>query len=202
MRVLISALADKLIRMRYPDLVDSLDLPSHLTTRERLRLRQLAGAQVKSAVEIGSFLGASAAAMAAGIALSRSGGRIFCIDTWENDAMTAGRRDTMAEFTRNTRKFADFIRPVRGWSTDPLVVATIKREAETIDLLFIDGDHSYEGVLADWTTYSPLLSPNAIVIMHDIGWAEGVQRVVDEEIRPRTSEGGRLPNLWWGRLTR
>ena len=35
------------------------------------------------------------------------------------------------------------------------------------DILFIDGDHSYEGVKKDFDLYSQLLSPKGIVILHD-----------------------------------
>ena len=112
--------------------------------------------------------------------------------------MTEGNRDTMAEFLHNTREFSKYIEPIRGWSTDPKVVGLVAHLAGKIDLLFIDGDHGFEGALADWKTYNPLLSKNAIVAMHDIGWAEGVQRVVAEEIRPRAARESRLTNLWWG----
>ena len=58
-----------------------------------------------------------------------------------------------------------------------------------VDLLFIDGDHSYEGVRADFYDYLPYLAPNAIVAMHDIAVpasdpAIQVQRLWDE-IRAR-----------------
>lgn len=36
-----------------------------------------------------------------------------------------------------------------------------------IDLLFIDGDHSYEGVKKDFELYSTILSDNGIIIIHD-----------------------------------
>jgi len=36
-----------------------------------------------------------------------------------------------------------------------------------IDVLFIDGDHSYEGVKLDFELYSKLLSPKGVVILHD-----------------------------------
>jgi len=37
-----------------------------------------------------------------------------------------------------------------------------------IDLLFIDGDHSYKGVKRDWELYSPLVKKGGLVIFHDI----------------------------------
>jgi hypothetical protein len=36
-----------------------------------------------------------------------------------------------------------------------------------IDILFIDGDHSYEGVKLDFELYSKLLTPKGVVILHD-----------------------------------
>lgn len=36
-----------------------------------------------------------------------------------------------------------------------------------VDFLFIDGDHSYEGLRADWESWSPLLAPSGIVALHD-----------------------------------
>lgn len=37
-----------------------------------------------------------------------------------------------------------------------------------VDLLFIDGDHTYEGVKADWEMYAPLVKDGGLVILHDI----------------------------------
>jgi hypothetical protein len=36
-----------------------------------------------------------------------------------------------------------------------------------IDLLFIDGDHTYEGVKRDFDLYSTILSENGVIIIHD-----------------------------------
>lgn len=37
-----------------------------------------------------------------------------------------------------------------------------------IDLLFIDGDHTYEGVKKDWEMYSPLVRPGGMIVFHDV----------------------------------
>lgn len=38
----------------------------------------------------------------------------------------------------------------------------------TIDLLFIDGDHSYEGCMADFEIYRHMVSPAGLIVFHDI----------------------------------
>lgn len=41
-------------------------------------------------------------------------------------------------------------------------------ESKQIDLLFIDGDHSYEGVKKDFEIYKSFVSNNGIIAFHDI----------------------------------
>ncbi len=41
------------------------------------------------------------------------------------------------------------------------------RQDIKVDVLFIDGDHSYEGVKKDFDLYSNILSHNGIIIIHD-----------------------------------
>lgn len=36
-----------------------------------------------------------------------------------------------------------------------------------VDFIFIDGDHSEEGLLADWTAWKGLVAPGGIVAIHD-----------------------------------
>ena len=39
---------------------------------------------------------------------------------------------------------------------------------DEIDLLFIDGDHTYKGVKKDWEMYSPLVREGGIIAFHDV----------------------------------
>lgn len=187
-----------------PSLRPLFSIPSHLTDREKLVLYKLAritstsrpqGARL---VEIGSYLGASSCFLAAG--LQKPDDQVLCIDTWQNDAMSEGARDTMAAFERNIARYRNLLHPIRGWSHDPEVLRLVSSCSEMIDLLFIDGDHSYEGVLRDWRLYSPLLGSRSFVVLHDVGWAPGVQRVIKEEVLSRVGWHRRLPNLWWGQV--
>lgn len=40
---------------------------------------------------------------------------------------------------------------------------------KNIDILFIDGDHSYNGCMSDFNNYSPMVRKNGIIGFHDIG---------------------------------
>ncbi len=40
-------------------------------------------------------------------------------------------------------------------------------EGKSIDFLFIDGDHRYEGVRADFENFSPLVRPGGLIAFHD-----------------------------------
>jgi predicted O-methyltransferase YrrM len=39
---------------------------------------------------------------------------------------------------------------------------------DPIDFLFIDGDHTYEGVKADFRDYASLVRPGGVIAFHDI----------------------------------
>jgi len=45
--------------------------------------------------------------------------------------------------------------------------ADAARGHASVDFVFIDGDHSEEGLLADWRAWSSLIEPGGIVALHD-----------------------------------
>ena len=57
------------------------------------------------------------------------------------------------------------------------------RQDIKIDLLFIDGDHSYEGVKQDFELYSKILSDNGVIIIHDTDDAYEETLIVSEDQR-------------------
>lgn len=184
---------DLWIRVRFPH---ASSIFTHMTSRERLQLCRLSEVAPGGAfVEIGSYLGASTAFLAEGIRRRAAPTILHCVDTWMNDAMSEGPRDTYAEFQKNVEPYGETIQPLRGYSSE--VAGGFE---ESVGLLFLDGDHSYEAVRADVDAWLHKVSPGGIVILHDVGWADGVQRVIRESIEPRAKEIGRLPNLYWARL--
>lgn len=52
---------------------------------------------------------------------------------------------------------------------------------EKLDFLFIDGDHSYEGVRQDFEMYSPLVREGGMIGFHDIAAPPGGGPVIDSD---------------------
>ena len=77
-------------------------------------------------------------------------------------------------------------------SHDPRTVEELRRllSGASVDFLFIDGDHSYEGVKMDFDLYSPLVRPGGIVALHDIAstLAPGVKRFWSELVASHETE--------------
>jgi predicted O-methyltransferase YrrM len=194
----ICSINDRFLSIFCPKLRRSFSISSHLTRQERYILYKLSK-KMSIIAEIGSYVGASACCFGAS-AIKNVNAQIICIDTWNNHAMSEGFRDTWAEFLHNTAPYSDAITPIRGFSTQ--VLEKVLAITPVIDLLFIDGDHSYKGVKADWEIYKYLLKSGSIVIFHDYGWAEGVKRVVHEDVIPYAGSYNSLPNMWWGTLSR
>lgn len=156
------------------------DLPGYLAPEEGRCLHWLAHKVPPGciAVEIGSFKGKSSAYIASGLT---PGARLACVDVWENRAMPYDPpEDVLPEFQRNVAPFRDTIDIHRGLSAD---IARTWRAL--IDLLFIDGDHSYEGCLTDIDAWLPHVRPGGWVAFHDSG-QEGVARAIRERF-PRAA---------------
>lgn len=59
---------------------------------------------------------------------------------------------------------------VEGDSHEPRTLALLVKilDGRPVDLLFIDADHTYEGVKVDYEMYAPLVRPGGLVALHDI----------------------------------
>lgn len=115
--------------------------------------------QVRSVLEIGSFLGLSAAWFADRVE------HVTCIDLWcepathdSNNNLVATLRnnnlptDFYHLFEQNLRAYGvwDKITVIRGNSHDPAIAAQVP----AYDLVYIDGDHSPKGCASDLELYA------------------------------------------------
>lgn len=81
-----------------------------------------------------------------------------------------GYTPEQAERIRGFARPGQRVELIQGDSQDPAVFATVLDvlRGRPVDFLFIDGDHSLEGVTADFDEYGQLVTPGGLIAFHDI----------------------------------
>lgn len=71
---------------------------------------------------------------------------------------------------------------IRASSYDPSTLEMVKGilKGDLLDYIFIDGDHTYDGVKKDFDMYLPLVKPGGSIIFHDIAWHKNSTCQVDK----------------------
>ncbi len=74
------------------------------------------------------------------------------------------------ERTERFKKFSDNVHVITGDSHSPLMLARTRSilAGELLDFLFIDGDHTYDGVKKDFQQYRELVRRGGLIAFHDI----------------------------------
>ncbi len=182
-------------------------LRGHLTDSD-VRFLALAAASLPPSLghvlEIGSFMGKSTTVLAKSVSLA-GGDQVIAVDPQTLPAVTdpAGT-DTasLRQAFRHTLEanglehVVDFYRLrsdefARNWN-------------RPIRLLWIDGDHTYTGVAADFDNFSHYLGPGAVVAFHDVtNPFEGPLRVFSERVLSSSSFGacGICGSIGWAQFT-
>lgn len=124
--------------------------------------------QPEVCVEIGSALGKSATYMGAALKANKKG-KLYAIDPhaqtqWNDDHKSDSSLDIL-QSNLNRFDVADYIEIVRDFSDK--VGPTWNKP---IDVLFIDGGHTFEDVKRDWDLFSPHVRKTGIVLVHDAMW--------------------------------
>jgi predicted O-methyltransferase YrrM len=124
-----------------------------------------------SMVEIGFNYGYSAMHLCSGSPY----GHLVSIDNDSYGNVRQGMRNIRnADIKNHELWIGDSSKKEEGCISDK-----IQNVFSQIDLLLIDGDHSYEGCKRDWEAYKDLLSDNPIVLFHDSVRSQ-ITKVIDE----------------------
>lgn len=177
------------------------------------RLRDLA-AEVpadQAIVELGAYKGRSTGWLALG-ASEGNGAHVYSVDCWDerpaddwpDDSPAYVKAYSLPETEAYYQNHLDVtgIRPhvttIKGFSLD--VAKAWKADGRPkIGLLWHDGAHHHEEVLADLRAWLPLMAKDAVVVLHDAGNPNyGVVSAAEEAFKRRTTWdwAGRQIDLW------
>jgi lipopolysaccharide biosynthesis protein len=135
----------------------------------------------RTIVELGTYNGVSYSAMCQAVKSLGLATSCFAIDTWKGEEyMGLYTEDVYRDFTAfHDQNYGAFSHLVRATFDEALP----HFEDGSIDLLHIDGVHTYDAVKHDYQSWLPKLSSNAIVLFHDTNVRErefGVSRLWSE----------------------
>ena len=121
-------------------------------------------------VELGTHNGASYAAFCEALARFSPDSRAYAVDTWQGDDHAGHYGDEVYWDLRrfHDERFAGFSDLLRCTFEDALPYFA----DGSVDLLHIDGFHSYEAVRGDFEAWRPKLSDRAVVLFHDTNMRE------------------------------
>lgn len=118
-------------------------------------------------VELGTYIGTSFFCFCQ--AIKDGGLKTECtaVDTWAGDEHTGPYDSAVYDAVRET--ITRYYAPVNARLVRSLFADALPSfEDNSIDLLHIDGLHTYEAVREDFTSWYPKLAENGVVLFHDI----------------------------------
>jgi predicted O-methyltransferase YrrM len=174
---------------------DQLEGVNGWTSQRELNWLSETANKARSIVEIGCWKGRSTKAL-----LEASEGFVYAIDHFkgtskEGDAWSvflADEQDIKKEFIENVGHYPN-LRLHEMSSTDAVGFF----EDESLDMVFIDGDHTYKGVMDDINNYLPKVKKGGIICGHDYvkGFPEVIQ-AVNEKFKKVEVVG----TIWWKKV--
>jgi len=139
-------------------------------------------------VEIGCWEGKSTTFMADKIKNSGRNIKFYAVDIWENyDQKEMKWKANFESFLKNIEPLKDYINVIKSDSVE----AAKRFEDNSVDFIFIDGNHQYEYVKADIQAWLPKLKTGGVIAGHDHDW-EDVKRAVKEAF----GEVKTISNYW------
>lgn len=134
-------------------------------------------------IEIGSLQGLSLNMLARGLRAAKSDSMVVSIDPHEDQPLHRDRVRLALSTIGQQRRLVQF--PCRSDDAHPIL------KPESASMIFIDGDHAYEQVVADFGNYANIVAPGGCLVFHDYGYGRhngkpdvvpDVRRALDDHV--------------------
>lgn len=148
-------------------------------------------------LEVGSWVGGTA------IVMADAGARVYCVEHLTGNA--ADRLGAVAGMHGKDKVLATFIKNVgdRLFRTiHPCIGSSFLwgkawPDSVTLDMVFLDADHRYEFVRQDINLWWPKLRKGGVMVGHDYGIFQGVDKAADEKAAELGVTVTRLGHCLW-----
>lgn len=126
----------------------------------------------KNALEIGAFIGKST------VAIAMNAERVTTIDPFDCHHSFVNEDGNLTRDEAGFNNIPAYLDNIKGYDNIRYFVGTSQEilpmlKDETFDYVFLDGDHTFEGVLFDIVNCWPLIEEGGVLVLHDYGFKEG-----------------------------
>lgn len=147
-------------------------------------------------VEVGVWYGKSITFLAEQARIANKNLQLFAVDTWRGSTDQQGEdHDALeASYGGVWRSFLNYIRTEKvNDLITPMCLSSVEAakyfENNSLFMVFIDGQHTYDAVKADILAWAPKIMPGGVLAGHDYitelnGTPNDVKRAVNELIAP------------------
>lgn len=153
-------------------------------------------------VEVGVWKGRSVCFLGQQLKIRNKNPQIFAVDTYKGSLNESVHQEEVLELGGSTLPlFKSYLEDL-GLSN---MITPIEKTSElasedfadnSIDVIFIDGDHDYEAVLNDLNKWFPKMKKNSIMSGHDFG-GESVRKAVLEFFANKTNQVYHVSSCCW-----
>ena len=123
-------------------------------------------------VEVGTYAGGTAVGWSRAL-IENTKGRLICID---NDSYTAGIYPEITKKNIQSIGLKESRFELKCGNSNEIVPGIAQELQGQVDIYLVDGDHRYEGALADIENGLPMLKSGGFILVHDVD----VNRKMDE----------------------
>jgi predicted O-methyltransferase YrrM len=152
-----------------------IDQPDTQTTPAERKALEKYATGARTAIEIGVYEGVNTVMIARALG---NEGRTYGIDPFFKGGLGICYSKVITQLNLKRNGVSKSVELIEKFSFD-----AADDVPEKVDFIFIDGDHSYEGIRKDWALYSNKLNSGGIMALHDTSTVTADAGYVQDSVR-------------------